>query len=277
MMEVRNFEWKMIMALTCRGDSERWERCGEGRQGRNPQSCSAHSPSGQTQCVGCEGSFKKNNSVGIALPEGQNLFCPLFLQCIFAEFSKKRRDRTISFSCQFIWSVWSDDGGEERGNVTKASSPKSHFQDPLCLIDFAIERLSVKLYVAKCTCLICSMQSRCCWSSSEAQVWKVSIDNFKSAGYDIITIQQIGWWLIQNENLRNENLDLDRTITESELPTMPAPNTVTNTKCKYKMKVYEIQFLTWIEQWRRVDFQRCQLHQEPSWQQSWPEQTEANN
>ena len=68
MMEVRNFEWKMIMALTCRGDSERWERCGEERRGRNPQSCSAHSPSGQTQCVGCEGSLKKNIARGTTDP-----------------------------------------------------------------------------------------------------------------------------------------------------------------------------------------------------------------
>ena len=87
-MEVANFERQMIRALTCRGDSERWERCGEGRQGRNPQSCSAHSPSGQTQCAGCEGSFQ-TNGVGIALPEGQNLFFPLLFYAFLLNFPKK--------------------------------------------------------------------------------------------------------------------------------------------------------------------------------------------
>ena len=52
------FERKMIRKLTYIGDSETQGRCGEGRQGKNLQSCCEHSPSGQTQCVGCEGSFK---------------------------------------------------------------------------------------------------------------------------------------------------------------------------------------------------------------------------
>ena len=76
------------MALTCRGDSERWERCGEERRGRNPQSCSAHSPSGQTQCVGCEGSLKKI-AWGLPCLKAKTYFVLFFFNAFLLNFPKK--------------------------------------------------------------------------------------------------------------------------------------------------------------------------------------------